>query len=108
MGYLQLGAHAGENSPVLAPVGLEGLTGTENQGNECAAAGGLLGHQALLLPEPGEGRHTVLGAAKTERRLMYICLTVRRCLRDRPASVLRQPESFKAKGSSPEGLTRLA
>ena len=37
-----------------------------------------------------------------------ICLTVRRCLRERPTSALSQPVNFKAKGSSLEGLTRLA
>ncbi|MNL49277.1 hypothetical protein D3C87_1721990 [compost metagenome] len=67
VGYLQLGAHAGENSPVLAPVELEGLTRTEGQGNEGAAPGGLLRHEALLLPDPGEGRYAVVGAAVTER-----------------------------------------
>lgn len=67
MGYLQLGAYACENSPVLAPVELGGLTRTEGQGNEGATAIGLLGHKALLVPEPGNGRSAIVGAAITER-----------------------------------------
>ena len=74
VGYLQLGAHASENSPVLAPVELEGLTRAEGQGNEGAAAGGLLGHKALLVPEARKGRHTVVGAAITERLQIHVHL----------------------------------
>ena len=60
--HLQLGAHSANDRPVLAPVELEGLTGTEGQGNEGASAGGLLGHHALLLPQPGKGGNPVVGA----------------------------------------------
>ncbi len=62
VGHLQLGAHPSDDRPVLAPVELEGLTRTEGQGHEGAATGGLLGHQALLVPKPGKGGNPVVGA----------------------------------------------
>ena len=74
VGYLQLGAHAGENSPVLAPVELEGLARAKGQGNEGTSASGLLGHKALLVPEARKGRHTVVGAAITERLQIHVHL----------------------------------
>ena len=67
VGYLQLGAHASEDSPVLAPVELERLAGAEGQRHKGAAAGGLLGHQALFLPEADKGRDPVVGAGIAQR-----------------------------------------
>ncbi len=60
--HLQLGAHSGNNRPVLTPVKLKGLTWAEGQGHEGATARSLLGHQALLVPKPDEGRDAVVGA----------------------------------------------
>ena len=56
---LQLGALAGDDGPVLAPVELESFTGTEGQRYEGAASGGLLGLVALGGPRSGEGGHAV-------------------------------------------------
>lgn len=113
VGYLQLGAHASENSPVLAPVELEGLTRTEGQGNEGATASGLLCHKALLVPEARKGRHTVVGAAITERLQIQVhlldgapLLAGSASFRLEPAGEL-QGEGIELGWTDPLGVVRL-
>lgn len=59
---LQLGALAGDDGPVLAPVELEGLARADTQGHEGATAAGLLDLVPVRGPCAGEGGRAVVGA----------------------------------------------
>ena len=60
--HLKLGPLAAENSPILAPVELEGLASRKNQRNEGAAAAGLGVALTGSLPGSHESSDAVVGA----------------------------------------------
>ena len=59
--YLQLGALARQDRPILAPIELEGITVLKGQRHEDATPSGLLRDLSLCLPLPHEGGHTTIG-----------------------------------------------
>ena len=113
MGHLQLGAHAGDHGPVLAPVELESLARAEGQGHEGAAPRGLLGHQALLVPKPGKSRDPVVGAGIAQRLQIGVHLLDGTPLLARTASFRLEPagelqgKGVKLGGTDPLGVMRL-
>ena len=87
--------------PVLAPVELECLARLEHQRHECPAIGRLL----RALPVPFQARtkaetRSYEPSKPSCTRSACICLAVRRSLRDLRCSVISQPDSFSAYGSS--------
>ncbi len=116
MRHLQLRASAARHRKVLAPVELEGIAGVKMQRNKGPAPRCLLFALAVRLPncrenDPPDRFLARLICAKAATRAQEPvkpsvtrsacnCFTVRRSLRDFPASVFSQAARFSAKGSS--------
>ena len=111
--HLQLGAHTCEHCPVLAPIELERLAGAEGQRHKGAAAGGLLGHQALFLPEADKGRDPVVGAGIAQRLQIGVYLLDGTPLLAGSASFRLEPsqelrcEGIELGRADPLGIVRL-
>jgi len=78
--HLQLGALAGDDSPVLAPVELECLARAEGQRHEGAASGGLLHFVAVCIPLACKGRHAVVRPLVAQRCQIGVHLLERAAL----------------------------
>ena len=61
MSHLQLGAFAGQDRPILAPIELEGFSRLKSQRHENAPSCGLLRDLPLGLPLSHDGGHTTVG-----------------------------------------------
>ena len=96
--HLQLDTNATDDREVLAPVELESLTWCKLQRHEASPPGSLLQPMTFLLPGPGKRHATlIVGSVVAEADAPpHSCLTVRRCLRGRPASRRSHPDSFSA------------
>jgi hypothetical protein len=91
MRHLQLGPLTCNNSPVLAPVELEGFAGRKDQRHEGAPAGGLQLTLPFSLPAADECRHTSIGTVITQRNKISVQLLCRALLFARLAGLLPQP-----------------
>jgi hypothetical protein len=109
MRNLQLDPLSAEHGIILAPVELEGLAGTESQGNKGPATGGLLFTLTVDPPFPGECSNAVVRSVKPSAvRSECICFSVRRCLRGFAVSDFSHAASLPAKGSSLLGRSEMA
>ncbi len=91
MGRLQLDPLAPDQRPVLTPIELESFSRLKGQGNEHAAAGGVLLALEILFPAPGKNRHPTIGAFKAKADQIGMDLLDRTPLLARFAALSLQP-----------------
>ena len=89
--HLKLGALVGQMPVVFAPVELEGLSRSERQRNEGAAARRLLFPLAICPPVPRKGRNPALGAGEARLDQIGMHLLQRPPLLARLAGLRLQP-----------------
>jgi hypothetical protein len=89
--HLQLDANAADNRKILAPVELESFAGCKRQWYEASPASSLLQPFALLLPDPGKRRHTVVGTVVAKADEIPIQLLGRPSLLAWPPGFTPQP-----------------
>ncbi len=92
VGNLQLGAHAGDDRPVLAPVELERLARREGQGHEGTSSAQMLLTTIVLMPGPSKSRHTAVRTLVAEAHQIGMQLLDRPLLLAGTAHLPLQPE----------------